>query len=260
MIRFPTFDLTDKVAIVTGGARGLGRTITLGLAHFGAHVVVADVLTEEAASVKAEIVAMGRRCLALTVDVTNADAVRGMVESCVTEFGAVDVLVNNAGVNVRKSIVDVTEADWDKVLDTNLKGAFLCTQAVGQVMAEKKRGSVINIASIFGFVGWDPPAGFTETMYCASKGGIVQLTRAFAVEWAKHNVRVNAIAPAFLRTPLIERLWADDATREDILRRTPLARLGEPDEIIGPVIFLASDAASFVTGQTLVVDGGWLAV
>jgi 2-deoxy-D-gluconate 3-dehydrogenase len=260
MMRFPTFDLTNQVALVTGGARGLGRTIALGLAHFGANVVIADMLAEEAASVKAEVVAMGRRCLALTVDVTDAVAVRGMVTSCVTEFGTVDVLVNNAGVNVRKSIADVTEADWDKVLDTNLKGAFLCTQAVGQAMVEQRRGSVINVASIFGFVGWDPPAGFTETMYCASKGGIVQLTRAFAVEWAQHNVRVNAVAPAFLRTPLIERLWADDATREDILRRTPFARLGEPEEVIGSVVFLASDAASFVTGQTLVVDGGWLAV
>ncbi len=259
-MRFPTFDLTDKIAIVTGGARGLGRTIALGLAHFGAHVVIADILTEEAASVKAEVEALGRCCLALTVNVTDADAVRGMVESCVSAFGTVDVLVNNAGVNVRKSIEEVTEADWDKVLDTNLKGAFLCTQAAGLVMVAQRRGSIINVASIFGFVGWDPPAGFTETMYCASKGGIVQLTRAFAVEWAKHNVRVNAIAPAFLRTPLIERLWTDDATREDILRRTPFARLGEPYEIIGPVVFLASDAASFVTGQTLVVDGGWLAV
>lgn len=249
------FSLEGKVAIVTGGGGGLGRAMALGLADAGASVVVADARAEMAERVAAEIAARGRASLALTTDVTNAAQVNAMVAQTVARFGTVDILVNSHGTARRLPAIEYPESEWDRVVDINLKGTFLCCQAAGRVMIERRQGKIVNIASIGGFVAY-PKA----VAYLASKGGVVQLTRSLALEWAPYNVQVNGIAPCLMNTELVARAnAADPSTSEFILARTPMGRMGEPEELVGAVIFLSSAASSLVTGHTLAVDGGYLA-
>ena len=253
-MNFPSTDLTGKTAIVTGGSKGIGFGMACALANVGADIVVVSRNLAEGEQAAAEIKGMGRKAIAISCDVTDAAAVDAMVGKAVATFGKVDILLNNAGMNIRKPIVDLTAEEWDRVLDTNLKGIFLVAQRVGQEMIKQKSGKVINIASILGMIGL-PMLG----PYAASKGGIVQLTKVLALEWAQYNINVNAIAPAYIRTPMTEGWLTDKERLNAILASTPMGRLGGVEDLAGPVVFLASDMASYVTGHTLMVDGGWVA-
>jgi NAD(P)-dependent dehydrogenase (short-subunit alcohol dehydrogenase family) len=249
------FALHGQVALVTGGLGGLGRPIAAGLAAAGAKVAVADVMLDDAEVVLAEIAAYGQRGLALPLDVTDASSVQAVVNRLVAEFGRIDVLVNSHGLTRRMPTVDFPEADWDRIIAVNLKGVFLCCQRVGRVMIAQGRGSIINLASIGGLVGL--PA---SVAYCASKGGVVQLTRTLGVEWAPLGVRVNAIAPSSFNTPMVQRVLATEpAYRERVVSKIPIGRIAEPTEIVGTVLYLASAASGMVTGAILPVDGGYTA-
>jgi NAD(P)-dependent dehydrogenase (short-subunit alcohol dehydrogenase family) len=251
------FDLTGKVAIVTGSAGGIGRVIALGLAAHGSDVVIADRISAESCEVTEKIKRLGRKSLFVQVDVTDIKGLNEMVNKTVSKFNRIDILVNNAGCNIRKPALEIKEEEWDKVIDTNMKGVFLCTQAIGRFMVKQRKGKIINIASVMGLVG--SPDYQTVVPYCASKGGVVQLTRAFATEWAKYNIQVNAIAPATVETPLVKELLKDKKRRDRILKMIPLGRLAKPEEMAGPAVFLASSASDFMTGHVLCFDGGWLA-
>lgn len=251
-IRSDLFDLAGRIAIVTGAASGLGEAIAYGLAAFGAEVVAADVDAAGVGRVCEKVEEMGRKALPVTCDVRSAEEIQSMVGKCVDRFGRIDILVNNAGISRRSLAEEMTRDQWDDVLAVDLTGPFLCCQEVGRVMIQQGRGRIINIASVAGLVGLRTG----NANYCAAKGGLISMTRALALEWAKHNVLVNAIAPTHIRTPLIEALLNDPAKKAYFLGNIPLGRLGEVSEIVGPVVFLASDAATLVTGTVLCVDGG----
>lgn len=249
------FDLTGQVALVTGAVGGLGRPIAAGLAAAGATVVVADLTADQADAVVAEIAASGRPGLALPLDVTSAASVQSVVDRLLADYGRIDILVNCHGVTKRMAAVDFLEADWDRIIDVNLKGVFLCCQRVGRVMIQQGRGSIINLASIGGLVGLP-----TSVAYCASKGGVVQLTRTLGVEWAPLGVRVNAIAPSSFNTPMVRRVLDEEPEyRERVVSKIPIGRIAEPAEIVGSVLYLASAASGMVTGAILSVDGGYTA-
>ena len=246
--------LDGKVAVVTGASRGLGRAMALGLAEAGADVVVVSRTMEALETLAEEIRALGQRGLPVRADVTDRDEVGNMVRRTMEAFGKIDILVNNAGTIFRAAAEEYPEEAWDRVLEVNLKGVFLCCQAVGKVMIAQRRGKIINIGSLLSAIGVPLiPA------YAASKGGVRQLTKALAVEWAPYNIHVNAIGPGYFRTELTEALQKDEERAAWILRRTPLGRWGVPEDLKGPVVFLASDASDYITGQMLYVDGGWLA-
>ncbi len=253
-IKFPDFTVTDKVAIVTGASTGIGYGSALALAHAGADVVVTSRSLERVEPVAAEIRQMGRRALPLTLEVTSLDSIDAMVKRTVEHFGRIDILVNNAGINIPEPALDVTEEHWDRVLDTNLKGLFFCAQRVGRVMVAQGGGKIINIASQMGFVG-----GRLRAAYCSSKGGVVQLTKVLAIEWARYGVNVNGVAPTFIKTPFTARMFEDEAFSQEVLRNIPLGRIGEVEDVLGAILFLASPAADLITGHTVLVDGGWTA-
>ncbi len=251
---YPSFDLTDRVALVTGAGRGIGRDLALALAHAGARVVAGSRTTDEVDELAAEIVDGGGQASAVHVDVRDLASIEAAVTSTVDQHGRVDVLVNNAGVGTNHDALDVTEDDWDEVLDVNLKGLFFMCQAAGRHMVRAGRGRIVNMSSQAGSVGIRRHAA-----YCASKGGVEQLTRVLALEWAPHGVTVNAVAPTFIRTPGTAERLDDPAFAADVLQRIPLGHVGDPMDVAGAVIYLASDAARLVTGSVLTVDGGWTA-
>jgi len=255
-MRYPDFSLTHQNAIVTGAGQGLGQGIAWALAHAGADVVVADLPSNKSRALEtvAEIENMGRQARFVPVDVADVSSINVMAREAIEAFAQIHVLVNNAGVNIPKLALEVNEADWDKVLDIDLKGTFFCAQAIGRHMVEQRYGRVINITSQMGMVGY-----FNRSAYCSAKAGVVNLTRVLAVEWAKCGVTINTVAPTFLRTPLTEPMFQNKAFYEDVLSRIPMGRIGEIEDVVGAVIFLASGAASLITGHTLAVDGGWLA-
>ena len=250
-------DLKDKVAIITGARRGMGRSHALKLAEAGAKVVVSDISLEDCQKVVEEIKKGKGEALAVKCDVTKKEEVDKMVQAAVEKWGRVDILVNNAGIAQFVPFLEMTEEDWDRTLDINLKGYFLCAQAVAREMVKQKSGVIINIASVaMGQQG----VGFPNIAhYCASKGGIVGLTEALAVELAPYNIRVNAISPGMIETPMIEPVKKDPKMMEALLARVPMHRVGKPEEVSNLVLFLASDASSYMTGSTVVIDGGWLA-
>ena len=249
------FDLSGQVSLVTGGNGGFGRVIASGLAAAGSSVVIADVQLDGADDIVRSVESSGQRCLTLEMDVTDAESVQAAVDRVASEFGRIDVLVNSHGVTKRRPFIDYSEADWDHVLDINLKGTFLTCQSVGRVMLQQGRGAIVNLSSVGGLVG------MTNTVaYCASKGGVVQLTRALGVEWAARGVRVNAIAPSAFDTPMARNaIEAEPAYQQRVIDRTPVGRLGDPEELIGAVLFLASGASAMMAGAVLPVDGGFTA-
>jgi NAD(P)-dependent dehydrogenase (short-subunit alcohol dehydrogenase family) len=252
---YPSFDLRDKVALVTGAARGLGNAISRALAHAGAHVALGlrDVSTGR--ELTAAIEAMGRRALPLQMDMTRLDQITRSVAETVAYFGRLDVLVNNAGVAPENPAEAVDEEDFDLTLAVNLKGTFFASQAAGRVMITQGQGRIINLGSQAGFVALPG-----ESVYGMTKAGISHLTRCLAVEWGRHNITVNAVAPTFIATPGTEECLGDPTFRADVIERIAgLHRIGQPMEVAGAVIFLASPAASLITGHTILIDGGWTA-
>jgi len=247
-----SFAFENKVALVTGSARGIGRAIAETLARRGASVVIADLRAELAATTAAEIAAStGQRTLAVAVDVVNSDSVKAMVDTVLAEFGRLDILVNNAGITRDNLIMRMDEADWDAVIDINLKGAWNCSKAVIRPMMKQRYGRIVNISSVSGLAG---QAG--QTNYSASKAGLIGFTKALAREVASRQITVNAVAPGFVPTALTIDLPED--LKESMLKITPLGRMGKPEEIAYAVAFFASDEAGYITGQVLSVDGGMM--
>jgi NAD(P)-dependent dehydrogenase (short-subunit alcohol dehydrogenase family) len=254
-MEFPSFDLTGQVALVTGAARGLGQAISLALAHAGADVALGLRDVNAHGGLADEIEAMGRRALSLQMNVRHLDQIFQAVGDTVRHFGRLDILVNNAGLAPENLAENVREEDFDLTLAVNLKGTFFASQAAGRVMIRQKSGRIINLSSQAGFVALP-----TESIYCMTKAAIVHLTKCLAVEWGKHNITVNAVAPTFIRTPGTEACLADPEFRSDVIERVAaLHRVGEPMEVAGAVVFLASSAASLITGETILIDGGWTA-
>ena len=253
-IEFPGFDLSGKVAIVTGAGRGMGYHIALALAKYGADLVVCSRTVPELEKVGDEIEKLGRRVLIQQMDVQKISQINAMVKESVEAFKHIDILINNAGTNVPQWAVDVTEEAWDNIMDINLKGLFFCAQAVGKVMIQQKRGKIINISSQSGSVGL-----LRRTAYCASKGGVNLLTKALAIEWAPYNVNVNAVAPTFIETPMTKPMFQDKDFSDYVLGNIPLGRVGKPEDVVGAIIYLASDSSDLVTGHILLIDGGWTA-
>jgi len=245
----PLHSLVDRVAIVTGSGQGIGRGIAMCLARAGAHIVIADQAAERIAPVAAAVEDLGVQALGLTTDVSRSDDVQRMVQQTLQRFGKIDILVNDAGKVLVKPMVEQTEADWDRVVNTNLKGVFLCCRYVLPEMIARKRGAIVNIASIAAFHVTVP-----HVPYAASKAGVVALTRDLAYEVARYGVRVNAIAPGPIETPMSQAVSAEQ--RQGIIRTVPLGRIGQPEDIGQAAAFLVSDAASFITGVTLPVAGG----
>jgi NAD(P)-dependent dehydrogenase (short-subunit alcohol dehydrogenase family) len=251
---FPRFELQGQVALVTGAARGIGRACALALAHAGADVALGLRDAGTGADLAGAIEAMGRRALRLQMDMTRLAEIRAAVDAAAAHFGRLDVLVNNAGLAPENLAENVREEDFDLTLAVNLKGTFFASQSAGRVMIAQKYGRIVNLGSQAGFVALP-----TESVYCMTKAAISHLTRCLAVEWARYNITVNAVAPTFIRTPGTQECLANDAFRADVLSRIPLGRIGEPMEVAGAVVYLASPAASLVTGTTLLIDGGWTA-
>jgi len=256
MNEFPQFDLTGQVALVTGAARGLGRAISLALAHAGADVAVGLRDASAHGGLPQELAALGRRALPLQMDMARLDQIRRAVDNTVAHFGRLDILVNNAGIAPENPAENVREDDFDLTLQVNLKGTFFASQAAARVMMRQQNGGrIINMSSQAGFVALP-----TESVYCMTKAAIAHLTKCLAVEWGKHNITVNAVAPTFIFTPGTEQALADPAFHADVVERiAALHRIGQPMDVAGAVVFLASPAASLITGHTLLIDGGWTA-
>jgi NAD(P)-dependent dehydrogenase (short-subunit alcohol dehydrogenase family) len=255
MNEFPSFGLSGDVALVTGSARGLGRAIALALAHAGADVALGLRAVNTGAELAREIEAMGRQALPLQMDMTRCDQISRAVADTAAHFGHLDILVNNAGLGPENPAESVREEDFDQTVAVNLKGTFFASQAAAKVMISEERGRIINMSSQAGFVALP-----TESVYCMTKAAISHLTKCLAVEWGKYNITVNAVAPTFIRTPGTEPALADPAFRADVIERiAALHRIGEPLEVASVVVFLASPAASLITGHTVLIDGGWTA-
>jgi len=249
------FKLDGRVALITGGTGGLGMVMAQALAEAGADVVVTSRNKEKAVgAAKAIAHSTGRRTLGVAVDVTVVEQVDAMVEAVIGEFGRIDILINNAGINVRKPIEEFDEASWDLVQNTNLKAPFLCARSVAKVMKQQRYGRVINMSSMLGMIAL-PERG----AYCSSKGGLIQLTKVLALEWAPYNITVNALCPGPFATELNQVVLNNPEANKFFTDNIALGRWGRPEELIGAVVYMASDASSFMTGTSLVVDGGWTA-
>jgi NAD(P)-dependent dehydrogenase (short-subunit alcohol dehydrogenase family) len=245
------FDLTGKVAIVTGASRGLGQTFARALARAGADLVITSRTLDSLKPFQEEVESFGRRAVSLALDVRSEDSIRTMVADAVKAYSRLDILVNNAGCNVRKRAVDVTWDDWNLILDTNLRGAFFVAQAVAKEMIPRHRGRIINIGSLTSVTG---SAGLGP--YGASRGGIRQLTMSLADDWGPHGITVNCLAPGWFKTEQNKVMYEDPEWVAYLVDRIPVRRPGLPADLEGPIVFLASDASEYITGQTLLVDGG----
>lgn len=249
------FDLSGRVAIVTGGCSGIGQAMAAGLARYGARIVVASRDIAKCDAAAQALQESGAEVLAIATDVSEAVQAGRLVEQTRERWGRVDILINSAGVSQGVPALEMTVEEWRRVLSIDLDGAFFCCQAAGRVMKEAGRGSIINITSLSGMLGYA-----NQSAYCAAKGGLTMLTRALAVEWAQYGIRVNAIAPTWFYSPMSKKTLDDPAKLADKLKAIPLGRVGQGDDIAGAAVFLASDAAKYVTGHILSVDGGKLAL
>jgi NAD(P)-dependent dehydrogenase (short-subunit alcohol dehydrogenase family) len=255
MNSFPRFDLTGQVALVTGAARGLGRAISLALANAGADVALGFRDINTGRDLVQEIEAIGRRALPLQMDVTHLDQISQAVDAIVAHFDRLDILVNNVGLGPSHLAENVPEEDFDLTVAVNLKGTFFTSQAVGRLMIRQNYGRIINLSSQAAFVALP-----TESIYCMTKAAISHLTKCLAVEWGKYNITVNAVAPTFISTPGTEEALEDAEFRADVIERIAgLHRIGDPMDVAGAIVFLASPAASMITGDTILIDGGWTA-
>lgn len=248
------FKLDGKTAIVTGASRGLGQAMAIGLAEAGADIVATSTNAGNLGETSQAITRLGRTCLALSCDMRNPTHIKHTVQRALDTFGKIDILVNNAGTIRRAPATEYSDDDWLEVIETNLNGLFRLSREVGKIMVEQKSGKIINVASLLSFSG-----GITVPAYAASKGGVAQLTKALANEWALHNVQVNAIAPGYFETDNTAALRADKSRFNAISERIPAGAWGQPEELQGAVVFLASAAANYVNGHILLVDGGWMA-
>ena len=245
------FSLDGKVALVTGGGRGIGRAVALGLARAGADVVVASRKLPDLEKVAEEIRGMGRKSLAVAAHIGRVEEISNLVSGMKEEFGKIDILVNNAGTNpTMDPALDIDERAWDSIMNLNLKGLFFLSQAVARVMKEQGGGKIINIASVAGITPDILP------VYSMSKAGVIMASKVMAQQWAQYNIRVNTVAPGLTRTQFSQALWSNPDILQGAMSRTPMGRIAEPEEMVGAIIFLASDASSYVTGQVIVVDGG----
>jgi NAD(P)-dependent dehydrogenase (short-subunit alcohol dehydrogenase family) len=246
------FNLDGKVAVITGASQGIGRDMAKLLGHAGARVALVARNEEKLRALAAEMKDEGIDTMFYPCDITKVDHISEMMTQVYNHFGQIDILINNAGINIPKPADEVTEKDWDTVLDLNLKSAFFCCQAAGKYMKEQNKGKIINISSQMALVGY-----FNRAAYCSSKGGVMQLTRSLAIEWSSHQINVNSIAPTFIETPMTEKMFDDLKFKSEVLSRIPLGRLAKSEDLFGALLFLSSSASDMVTGQTLFVDGGW---
>lgn len=248
----PSFRLDGKTAIITGAGRGIGRALAIGLAEVGAQVILLSRTKNELDATALTIKNHGGTAHVLPADVTNREEISSAVQQIKETVGKVDILINNAGMNIRSKASDVTDEEWTKIMDTNLKSAFMMSQEVGKLMKEQQSGgNILSVSSVAGHT-----ALRTGVVYAASKAALIQMTKVLAFEWGNHNIRVNSIGPWYFETPLTEQLLANQEYLDEILAVTPLRRVGQLEELVGPAIFLVSEAGSYVTGQTLFVDGG----
>ena len=248
------FKLNDKVAIVTGAARGLGKAMAEGLADVGADIVIPDIKVDLAEETAKELRQKGVEVLVTETDVTDQKAVKNMVNKTLDRFGKIDILMNNAGIVIHEPAEEMTLDEWKEVIDVNLNGVYLCSREVAQPMIEQESGNIINIASMSAKIVNYPQL---QASYNASKAGVEHLTKSLAAEWAEHNIRVNAISPGYMRTDLTKKLEDEPYVQEEWIEPTPMKRMGEPEELKGAAVYLASEASSFMTGHTLVIDGGY---
>lgn len=256
MVTYLDFTLDGKIAIVTGASRGIGKAIALGFAQAGADVVVCSRTLSDLEKVAEEIKELGRKSLAVPTDIASKASVYALVKKVVHEFGTIDILVNNAArLTIAAPLLDLREVGWDKMMNTDLKGYYLCSQAVGRLMVRKKGGNILNIATTLAFRALPQNGG-----YCIAKAGVIMLTKVLAAELAKYNIRANAIAPGLTKTRFSEKVWSNPCLLRESEKVIPLGRIAEPTDMVGAAIFLGSDASNYITGQTICVDGGACAV
>ena len=248
------FSLRDKVALVTGAGKGLGKSMALALSESGAHVVVVSRTLSDIEATAREIQENGGKSLPIAVDVTKEEGVVRMVETILREFKTIDILVNNVGTFIGGPLLESSIEDWHKMLEINLTSTYLCSKVVGKHMVERQNGKIINISSALGIFG-----ARDSGAYCASKGGVIQLTKALAIEWAKYNINVNSIAPYSLETEKTSTMLEDEKVKKALISKIPLSRIGQPSDVSGTVVFLASKASDYITGQVIFVDGGFSA-
>lgn len=251
---FPNFRIDEKITLVTGGNRGIGRACAVALANAGGNIVIVDRNLNNLKEISKEIESTGSKVLAIQVDITDLSQIDKMVEQVMKKFGKIDILINNAGVCFRELALEVSEKTWDNTFDVNLKGLFFCTQKVAKIMISQKKGKIINISSMNSITGL-----LGHASYNTSKAGISGLTKVLAMEWGKYGININSVAPTFTKTEMASHVFKNKKKFQEIVRNIPLARLAEPMDVAGAVVFLASPASDFITGELLLVDGGWTA-
>jgi NAD(P)-dependent dehydrogenase (short-subunit alcohol dehydrogenase family) len=249
------FDLSGKVAVVTGAGKGIGKGIALSLASAGAKIALISRNKEELEETAGEIAVLGSEALVIPFDLTRIAEIPNQINRIVEHFGKIDILINNAGLLIPKSAIEISEDDYDRVMDINLKSTFFLSQAAATHMIQRKSGKIINMSSQMAFVGF-----YNRSIYCASKGGVSQLTKALAIEWSPYQITVNAIAPTATETPMTQELYKDENILREIKKRIPLGRVGKIADLLGAAHFLCSESSDFMTGQTIIIDGGWTAI